>query len=115
MTHFGRFLDGVPWERLIPDAAHELVVSGLGELRGLDTCCSAHTDDRQIGIAYMPSPRRIGVNLAQLRAPEVDAKWFDPTSGEEHAAGAFSTSDRMQRFEPPHADHDWVLILASVP
>ena len=44
-----------PWEELVPDQKHEVVVDGLGEFHGLDYLAAARTHNGGTVIAYLPT------------------------------------------------------------
>jgi hypothetical protein len=112
-----------PWFRLVPDQRHRLVTSGVGTFatRGhpddSDYATAAHTPDGKLGIVYLPTRRTITVDLRRLR-PNVDAHWYDPTTGRFVAIGGspFPNTDERS-FTPPatnaSGDDDWVLVLTA--
>ena len=64
--------------------------------------------------------RRIGVDLARLAGPHVNARWYDPTAGGfVSAEDEPLTNNGVQKFKPPGRnagrDSDWVLLLESAP
>ena len=75
-----------PWFELRPDRRHELVTSGVGtfatrgNVNDNDYSTAARTPDGKLGIAYLPTRSTITVDLHKLR-PNVEAKWYDPTTG----------------------------------
>lgn len=119
MTHWGTFFNSRPWQDLEPDqrvsegwvtSDHtHFILSGVGELRGLDTLTAARTRDRNTLMAYMPTPRQVTVDLRQISGNQVRAWWFNPGSGESQAAGNYLTNS-PQQFTPP-GPGDWGLII----
>jgi hypothetical protein len=111
----------LPWQELVPDEAHKLVVSGLGAYGTLQTpigksefCTAAETPDGRVAVAYMPTVRAITVNMAGMKAP-VRAKWFDPTDGSYSEAFAGRVVNKGEHtFTPPAHNHagdgEWVLL-----
>jgi hypothetical protein len=123
-VHLGALMNGFRWWDLVPDLSrgkeyaqwHDgslrpLIVSGVGELRGLDFCSAARTPDGHLAMAYLPNARQIVVDLTQMAGPVVRATWFDPIEGARTPAG-FWPIDQAAPFSPPSAQ-DWVLILES--
>ena len=98
-----------PWHRLVPDQRHEVVVDGVGELRGLDTLTAALTDDRATLMAYLPTQRAITVDMTKISGTRANAWWFNPRSGQTTSSGELVTEGKKQ-FLPP-GDGDWVLIV----
>ena len=125
-VHLASLTSGLRWWDLVPDrsrgkeysAWHDaslrpLIVSGVGELRGMDFCSAARTPDGGLAMAYMPTARTIVVDMTQMSGPVVRSTWFDPITGARTPAGFWPVTD-VAPFAPP-ADQDWVLILESLP
>ena len=111
------------WFDLVPDRRHQLVTSGLGTFatRGgvddSDNATAARTSDGKLGIVYLPTPRTITVDLRRLR-PNVQAKWYDPTTGRFVAIrGSPFPNTGKRKLTPPatnaSGDDDWVLVLTA--
>lgn len=109
MMHWGRLFRSRKWNDLVPDQKHEVVTGGLGEFRGLDYLSAARTGDGSTVIAYMPTSRKITVDLSRVSGEEVQAWWFNPRNGKASSAGQFSTTGARD-FNPP-GEGDWVLVL----
>ncbi len=122
LTLWKEFFSSLPWQDLVPDQDHAVVVAGFGTFGNLQTrvsksdfCTAAKTPDGSFVVAYMPTAREITVNMASLKAP-ADAKWFDPTNGTYTTipGGPFANTGTRQ-FKPPGNNHDgdsdWVLVL----
>lgn len=120
------FFSAMPWQDLVPDQDHTVVTAGYGtpghdkdQASKMDFCTASKTEDGSIVAAYMPTPREITVNMAQLKAPAA-AKWFDPVSGTYITipGGPFANAGE-RKFAPPHkvnessGDGDWVLLLVA--
>ena len=116
------FFSSLPWQDLVPDQDHTVVTAGLGNPGNLQTrvsksdfCTASKTPDGSFVVAYMPTARKITVNMASLKAP-ANAKWFDPTNGTYTTipGGPFANTGTRQ-FTPPGNNHDgdsdWVLLL----
>jgi hypothetical protein len=111
------------WFELVPDNDHRLVTSGIGtfatrgQVDDSDYATAARTPDGKLGIVYLPTRRLVSVDLRRL-GPEVDAKWYDPTSGQFIPVGGspFRNTAKWD-FTPPGAnaggDDDWVLVLTA--
>ena len=125
-VHLRALADGYRWWDLVPDlsrgkdyaAWHDaslrpFIVTGVGELRGMDFCSAARTPDGELAMAYMPTSRQVVVDLTQMSGPIVRATWFDPITGARTPAGYWPVSDHAPF--SPSASQDWVLILESVP
>jgi hypothetical protein len=98
-----------PWQHLVPDENHEVVIDGLGEFRGLDYLAAARTADGGTMMAYLPTSRTFTVDMTKVAGGRAKAWWFNPRTGEANLAGEFPASGKRQ-FTPP-AEGDWVLVL----
>jgi hypothetical protein len=98
-----------PWNELVPDQKHEVVVDGLGEFRGLDYLAAARTSDGRTVIAYLPTTRTFTVDMTKISGNSANAWWFNPRTGRSSSAGEFATKGTKQ-FTPP-GEGDWVLVL----
>jgi hypothetical protein len=120
-----QFFSSLPWQNLVPDQAHAIVTAGLGTYGTLQTrtsqsdfCTAAGTPDGSLVIAYMPTARKITVNMASLKSP-ASARWFDPTNGSYIAIpGSPFANSGTRQFSPPEkngdGDSDWVLLLSAL-
>jgi hypothetical protein len=122
MVHLRRLFESRAWHTLIPDQfsaapwfeldftrEKRVVVDGLGEQRGLDYLAAAYTADRRTLIAYMPTSRKVTVDLSQLSGETKRGWWFNPINGEAQSTGVIPGRG-LYEFYPP-ADHDWVLVV----
>lgn len=111
------------WYDLVPDRDHQLVQKGVGHFSTTDSidtdtyATAAITPDGTLAIAYLPSIRKITIDMAKLAGP-VTAKWFDPTSNAFTAVtGSPFANSGSRDFKPPGTntagDGDWVLVLTA--
>ena len=112
-----------PWYRLVPDAGHSFVVGGYGtfsddgNVGASDYVAAAVTADGRLGMAYLPTPRTITVDLTRL-GTSVAGSWFDPTSGSFVPVPRSALGRRGRvKLAPPRVnragDGDWVLVLSA--
>lgn len=123
MTYVVRLFSVLPWFNLVPDQNHTVVTQGYGTFSASGTVndndyvAAAHTPDGKLVMAYLPTRRKIVVDMTKLSGP-VQARWFDP------AGGTYSSisKSRLQnagtrQFAPPgknrDGDDDWVLVLTA--
>ena len=116
------FFASLPWQDLVPDQDHSILVSGYGTYGTLQTRVSqsdystaAATPDGRFVVVYMPTARNIVMNMGALRG-SARARWFDPTSGDYlDVPGSPFAKSGNQSFTPPEKNHDgdgdWVLML----
>ncbi len=117
------FLRTRPWGELTPDFKHQVLTAGFGTFN--DTCEPGGDDyatamfgaNRGLLLAYLPTARRITVDLAKFRAP-VHVRWLDPTSGKiTDAPGSPEANLGPDDFTPPErnatGDGDWVLVVEA--
>lgn len=120
------FFGSLPWQDLVPDQSHSVVTGGLGSYGNLKThvsesdfCTASKTPNGSFVVAYLPTLRKITVNMASLKAP-ANAKWFDPTNGTyiDVSRQSFPNSGTRD-FTPPGRNHDgdgdWILLLLASP
>jgi hypothetical protein len=111
-------LEGRPWWRLAPDQKHEFVTAGYGTWKQADYVTAALAEDRSLGVAYLPSPRKIEINPAVFPR-SVNAEWYDPATGRSfRAQGSPHAKSGKLALEPPDRsdnESDWVLVLEKAP
>jgi hypothetical protein len=111
------------WFNLQPDQNHRMVTAGYGVFNGSGTVnesdyvAAARTPDGRLGIAYLPTPRTLELDLRAFRG-SVKAQWYDPTSGTfSTASGSPFTNGEPASLTPPGRNRgggsDWVLVLSS--
>ncbi len=119
-----------PWQELVPDQKHKLVISGYGTFDGesnegnhfvmtSDYVTSGRTPDGRLAIAYMPSLRPLQVDLSRLSGP-VTARWYDPSRGiySPVRGSPFANTGKTYLTPPGNnadGDGDWVLVLEASP
>jgi hypothetical protein len=109
LKHLRALFESRPWWRLVPDVQNAVAVEGRGAFATNDYAVTARADDRSFALSYLPTKRRITIDLGQLAGERVRAAWFNPRTGETTPIGTFSDRNRHP-FEPP-ADGDWVLVV----
>ena len=109
MARLGALFGSRPWNDLVPDEKHEVVVEGLGEFRGLDYLAAARTGDGGTAIAYLPTARTFTADMTKVAGKQAKAWWFNPRTGKPESAGEFPTSGK-RKFTPP-GEGEWVLVL----
>jgi hypothetical protein len=129
------FFSSLPWQELIPDQHHDTVTAGYGtfgsdevrfdreqltartdlKVSDSDYATAARTPDGSYVVLYMPTARKITVDMTRLRGAAA-AQWFDPSAGTyEVVSGSPFPNSGSQDFTPPGTnaggDADWVLLL----
>jgi hypothetical protein len=124
MEIWHKFFSSLPWQDLVPDQDHAVVTAGFGSPGSLQTrvsksdfCTASKTPDGSFVVAYMPTARKITVNMANLKGP-ASAKWFDPTIGTYTTIPGGPFANKGTRQFTPHGknhdgDSDWVLLLKA--
>lgn len=111
------------WYDLVPDQNHALVTDGYGSyassgsISANDYATAALTADGTLGVAYLPTPRTVTVDLSRF-SKGVTAQWFDPSSGSYLAiAGSPFANSGSRQFTPPATnslgDGDWLLVMTT--
>jgi hypothetical protein len=108
------FFVSLPWYNLVPDERNLIVGDpGTGHLRAT----AARTTDRRLAVIHLPTSRHFTVNLTQLPATQVKARWFDPANGAFlQTAEQTLDASRSYKMHTPECSQegDWVLMLTSV-
>jgi hypothetical protein len=128
MAYVQRLFESRAWHQLTPDQQHRFVTGGYGTFDGTTTnanlkkmdsdyATAAITPDGRLGIAYMPSPRALTVQMDCLSGPTY-ALWYDPSNGVySPVAGSPFPNRGVKSFAPPgkngDGDGDWVLVLET--
>ncbi|WP_245419776.1 DUF4038 domain-containing protein [Phyllobacterium salinisoli] len=111
MSPMRQLFEGLDWWKLEPDRNGDLLRSTGGDPHMM----AAIANDRSFALVYGERPDGFVVKIALFGSDRVDARWFDPSSGEFTSVPAeFSRGEN--RFLPPHprnasGDTDWVLVL----
>ena len=85
------------------------MVDGLGEQNGMDFLAAACTANRSTLIAYLPTPRKVTINLSRLSGEKKMGWWFNPRNGKSHTAGETPGTDLWELVPP--GEEDWVLVV----
>jgi len=119
ITRLRSLFSALPWWRLVPDTANELVTAGRGtklttdepkDVLDNDYVTAARTPDGRLAVIYLPTQRTISVNPSAMAAG-TRAAWIDPTSGTRRPVPMSAT------FTTPGTNtgggNDWLLVLTS--
>lgn len=103
-----------PWYALVPDEGHLTLVAGSGEGEAA-AAVAARTEDGRFAAVYVPSPRKLTLDLGRFAAP-VTLTWVDPTDGRARPAeGAPFPNAGKRQFDAPSrnaaGETDSVLLL----
>ncbi len=110
LRHVRGLLETMPWQTLLPDQKHTVLVAGYGQY-GHDTyVAAAVSDDKTRLVAYLPQPGVVTVDLGQLKGTTRSARWFDPRTGQFGKAETLTGQTGLKRFGSPPQD-DWVLVI----
>jgi hypothetical protein len=109
MDYFQRLFRSRSWQTLIPDFENKLITAGYGTWGMTDYVTSAITEDGNTIIAYLPSGRKVTVDLGKVAGKKARCRWYDPSSGNYTDAGIFKTTG-LHSFTPV-TTADWVLII----
>jgi hypothetical protein len=106
MGHARALLESRPYFTRVPDQA--LIASEVGE--GTRHVQAARGEDGSYAVLYIPLRQAVTVDLERLSGEMLNAHWFDPRTGQAHAAGQVERQGQCE-FIPPNACPDWVLVL----
>jgi hypothetical protein len=112
-----RFFTSIAWSQLNADTAHVLATAGYGSYGSDYYALAALSNDRRLGVIYYTSRLTVTVNLSSMAGP-VNARWFDPATGNYTTIGSSSLPNSGSiTFTPPGTNGDgfpdWVLLLQS--
>jgi hypothetical protein len=122
-SYMKQLFEARKWYDLVPDRPHEVVTAGRGHFSKDDSittdtyATAARTSDGTLAMAYLPSTRRVTVDMSKLSGP-VTARWFDPTNAHYTTiSGSPFPNSGSRHFTPPgnnsDGDGDWVLVLEA--
>lgn len=131
------FFSSLPWWDLVPDQHHDTLTAGYGtfgnsevhfdpkqltahidvKVSDSDYATAARTADGSWVVVYMPTARRITLDMTRLRGLAA-AEWFDPSNGTYQVVpGSPFRNAGSHEFTPPSTnaagDSDWVLLLTA--
>ena len=109
LRHLRTLLESRPWWKLVPDTNNVVAVEGRGPFAANDYAVTALAADGSFSISYLPTKRRLVIDLGRLVGARLTASWFNPRTGELTHVGEF-TEKPKQPFEPT-AEGDWVLLV----
>ena len=109
MYNFGRLVKARAPGQLVPDYAHNVLISGYGNIDDSSYAAAATRADRNSILAYIPSARTVTVAMTRVEGVEADAWWIDPALGEGQYIGRFPTTGTRE-FSTP-GPGDWLLII----
>jgi hypothetical protein len=109
MSHMGALFNSRPWSKLAPDYSHRLITAGYGTVGSTSYLGAALASDGSTGIAYMPTSRTVTADLTRISGTQVNAWWYQPSSGTATLIGAYANTG--SRDFTPGSSGDWVLVL----
>jgi len=109
MDYLQRLFRSRSWQKLIPDFENNLITSGYGIRGTKDHVTGALTSDGNTIIAYLPSPRRVTVNMTAMQGVKAKCWWYKPSDGKAIEIGTYTTSGVLS-FTPESAG-DWILVI----
>jgi Protein of unknown function (DUF4038)/Putative collagen-binding domain of a collagenase len=113
MAHFFRIFTEMPWELLQPDVENKLVLEGRGVYGADDYAAVATLPNRRMAVVYLPTGRKVKMNVELLKGSTLRATWISPRSGKRWLDSSFKGIG-VRTFTPPTTDDDWILIVGNV-
>jgi hypothetical protein len=111
-----RTLAPLPWWKLEPDVSGSFVTNGIGSRAS--RAQAAVASDGSLGMVYVPTDRRLTIDVEPLRRGDLTFSWIDPTTGA--VTPACPTVTRFRRRHAVHppkrnadGDADWLLLVES--
>lgn len=113
VRHLRKLFTDHPWYALIPDQENALVVHGSDE--GNLRIQGAIAQDATFAVIYIPDDMPVWVDLARLSGKAVDARWFDPITGEYAFVQRYCEKSVTSFYWAGNIDErDHVLVLSAV-
>lgn len=116
MSHVRRLFQQLEWWMLVPDTARQLLVSPRGS--GFEQAVAALTSDRALALVYTPLVRDLSVDLRRIAGRQVEALWYDPSTGRFTPDDRWLRANAIHTFRPPGqnaaGDGDWALLLRGI-
>ncbi|MGV8877456.1 MAG: DUF4038 domain-containing protein [Sphingobacteriaceae bacterium] len=112
LKHFYKLFSALQWEKLVPDTGKKVAISGNGEFANNNYSTTAISNDNRFSVSYLPSPRTLSIDLAQIKGKSLTAKWHDPIEGKEIDIKE-PLEHNITSFTPPPGNHDWVLVISG--
>lgn len=109
LKHLRTLLESRPWWKLVPDVSNLVAVDGRGAFATNDYAVTALAADGSFALSYLPTQRRLTIDLSKVSGERVLASWFNPRTGETTRIGEFADKN-LHAFQPS-SDGDWVLVL----
>ena len=109
MDYLQRLFRSRSWQLLTPDFENHILTSGYGIWGTKDHVACAGTSDGNTIIAYLPSTRKVTVNLTSINGMRAKCWWYNPSDGKATEIGIYNTSGDHS-FTPPFPG-DWVLVI----
>jgi hypothetical protein len=118
LIHLRTLLESYAWWTLVPDFANTFLTAGAGA--GALRAPAARSADGSFAFVYTRDIRDLTVDLGAMAGSQVQARWYDPTSGGFTAtAGSPFAATGSQVFRPTGNNSlgrtDWVLVLDAIP
>ena len=116
MAHLRALFAELPWWTLEPDTAGTFLVAGAGG--GMERAVAAVAQDKSMAILYLPTLRKVRVDLGRLVGPKITARWYDPSSGTFATVNGSPFPKAASHILQPDTLNsaglgDWILLLES--
>jgi Protein of unknown function (DUF4038)/Putative collagen-binding domain of a collagenase len=109
MAYLQRLFTSRAWNILIPDFEHKVLNSGYGSWGTKDYVTCAITSDGNTMIAYLPSARKVSVDMSKISGSKAKCWLYDPATGNAILIGTFKNAG-IQSFIPG-SKGDWILVI----
>ena len=109
LKHLYTFLTNLKWYEMKPDFDHHLIIDGAGAFAANDWVTTSIAGDKSFSVSYLPSFRKLKIDLSVLEGNLFEITWYNPRTGEFLKANENSIKKTIELESPD--TNDWVLFI----
>ena len=109
LKHFYSFFTQLKWYEMTPDFDHQLIIEGSGAFAVNDWVTTSIARNKSFSVSYLPSYRKLKIDLSVLEGEIFKIIWFNPRNGEYSMVNDNAPRELIE-LESPDSE-DWVLFV----